>query len=88
MLPKRTKARVIGEHRMHEKDTGSARVQVGILTSQIEELTTHLRKHPKDNHSRRGLLKMVSQRRRLLRYMQKRQPAEYLKIVKKLNLKK
>jgi len=88
MLTKRVKAKVIGEHRMHEKDTGSAPVQIAVLSRQIDELAAHLKKNPKDNHSRRGLLKMVSQRRRLLLYLRKRQPTVYEKLLKKLDLKK
>jgi len=88
MLSKRTKTKVISEHGAHEKDTGSASVQIGVLSRQIDELTSHLKKHPKDNHSRRGLLKMVSQRRKLLGYMKKRQPEKYEKLLKKLDLKK
>ena len=88
MLTKRVKSRIIGEHQKHEKDTGSAEVQVGVLSRQIEELATHLKKNPKDNHSRRGLLKMVSKRRRLLDYLKKRKPETYVKVVKKLGLKK
>ena len=88
MLTKRVKARVIGEHRTHEKDTGSANVQVGVLSRRIDELATHLKKNPKDNHSRRGLLKMVSKRRKLLGYLKKREPAEYEKLTKKLELKR
>jgi small subunit ribosomal protein S15 len=88
MLSKRVKSKVIGEHATHEKDTGSAPVQIGVLSRQIDELTAHLRKHAKDNHSRRGLLKMVSQRRKLLAYVKKREPEKYEKLIKKLDLKK
>ena len=88
MLTKRVKSKVIGEHGMHERDTGSAEVQVAVLTRQIEELAAHLKKHKKDNHSRRGLLKMVSRRRRFLEYLKKRRPKSYEKITKKLELKK
>lgn len=88
MLTKRTKSRVIGEYKKHEKDTGSAGVQIAVLSRQIEELATHLRKNPKDNHSRRGLLKMVSKRRKLLTYMKKIEPSGYEKLTKKLELKK
>jgi len=88
MLTKRVKSKVIGEHRTHEKDTGSAPVQIAVLSRQIDELAKHLKKNPKDNHSRRGLLKMVSQRRRLLEYLRKRQPTVYEKLLKKLDLKK
>lgn len=88
MLTKRVKTKVIGEHRRHEKDTGSAQVQVAVLSRQIGELARHLKKNPKDNHSRRGLLKMVSQRRRFLDYMKKREPSAYERLIKKLELKK
>jgi small subunit ribosomal protein S15 len=71
----------------HEKDTGSAEVQVAVLTRQMGELASHLKKNPKDNHSRRGLLKMVSQRRRLLAYLKKREPKKYEKVSKKLEVK-
>ncbi|MBM3256935.1 MAG: 30S ribosomal protein S15 [Candidatus Liptonbacteria bacterium] len=88
MLTKRVKARIIGEHQDHDKDTGSATVQVAVLSRQIDDLATHLKKHPKDNHSRRGLLKMVSQRRKLLAYLKRRELSTYEKVIKKLGLKK
>ncbi|TSC82634.1 MAG: small subunit ribosomal protein S15 [Parcubacteria group bacterium Gr01-1014_20] len=88
MLTKRVKARVVGEHQGHDKDTGSASVQVGVLSRQIDELALHLKKNPKDNHSRRGLLKMVSKRRKFLDYLKKKEPETYAKVVKKLGLKK
>lgn len=87
MLTKRVKSRIISEHRVHEKDTGSAQVQIGVLSRRIDELVSHLKKNPKDHHSRRGLLKMVSRRRRLLAYLKKNQPKEYEKLTKKLDLK-
>ncbi|OGY99715.1 MAG: 30S ribosomal protein S15 [Candidatus Liptonbacteria bacterium RIFCSPLOWO2_01_FULL_52_25] len=87
MLTKRVKSRVIGEHKTHEKDTGSAQVQTAMLSRQIDELAAHLKKNPKDNHSRRGLLKMVSKRRKLLSYLEKKEPKEYQKLTKKLGLK-
>lgn len=87
MLTKRVKSRVISEHKKHEKDTGSAQVQIGVLSRQIEELAAHLKKNQKDHHSRRGLLKMVSKRRRLLSYLKKNELKEYEKITKKLGLK-
>jgi small subunit ribosomal protein S15 len=87
MLTKKVKARVIGEHQKHEKDTGSAEVQIGVLTRQIGELAAHLKKNPKDNHSRRGLLKMVSSRRKLSAYLKKTNPSGYTKLAKKLDLK-
>lgn len=88
MLSKRLKSRIIGEHKKHDKDTGSAEVQTAMLSRQIDELATHLKKNPKDNHSRRGLLKMVSKRRKLLSYLQKKEPALYTKLIKKLELKR
>jgi len=88
MLTKRVKSKVVGEHQKHNKDTGSAQVQAGVLSRQIDELAKHLKKNPKDNHSRRGLLKMVSKRRKFLDYMKKKEPEVYVKVVKKLGLKK
>ena len=88
MLTKRVKSKIIGEHKVHEKDTGSAQVQVAVISRRIDELAGHLKKNPKDQHSRRGLLKMVSHRRRLLTYLKKNQPKEYEKLIKKLDLKK
>lgn len=88
MLTKRVKSRIIGEHKTHEKDTGSAQVQIAVVSRQIDELAAHLKKNPKDHHSRRGLLKMVSKRRRLLAYLKKNEPKEYEKLIKKLDLKR
>ncbi|MBI2033608.1 MAG: 30S ribosomal protein S15 [Candidatus Liptonbacteria bacterium] len=88
MLTKRVKVRVIAEHRRHEKDTGSAEVQIGMITRQMDELANHLKKNPKDHHSRRGLLNMVSHRRKLLAYLSKKKPQTYAKLIKKLELKK
>lgn len=88
MLTKRVKSRIIKDSQRHEKDTGSAEVQISVLTRQMGELASHLKKNPKDNHSRRGLLKMVSQRRRLLSYLEKNEPEVHLKLAKKLELKK
>lgn len=87
MLTKRVKAKVSKEVQRHDKDTGSAEVQVAVLSRQIEELTTHLKKHRKDNHSRRGLLQMVNQRRRLMAYLKRREPKIYEKVGKKFSLK-
>lgn len=88
MLKKTTKARISSEHGKHKTDTGSADVQVGLLSRQIDELATHLKRHPKDNHSRRGLLGLVSQRRKLLSYLADRSPERHAKLIKKLGLKK
>ena len=88
MLKSRKKSNIIKQYKRHQKDTGSSEIQIAILTEQIKELTTHLKKHPKDNHSRRGLLKMVSKRRRLLDYLKKEDEKGYGKIIKALELKK
>lgn len=88
MLTKRVKSKISGDLGKHDKDTGSAAVQIGLLTREIEELTLHLKKNPKDNHSRRGLLKMVSRRRKFIDYMKKKDLAAYEKLAKKLELKK
>lgn len=86
MLTTRKKNTVIKEHGIHQTDTGSVPVQIGLLTRQIEELTSHLKKNPKDHHSRRGLLKMVGKRRRLLKYLEKHDDKAYKSLVKKLEL--
>jgi len=79
---------VITEHKAHDTDTGSTAVQIALLTREIEELTAHLKQHPQDNHSRRGLLGMVSKRRKLLKYLEDRNPRNYGIVTKKLGLKK
>ncbi len=86
MVSKDKKA-VIGDHQMHGKDTGSAPVQVAILTDRINSLTEHLKTHPKDKHSRRGLIGLVGKRRRLLRYLQLNDPKKYREVVKALELR-
>ena len=88
MLTKKKKDAVIKKFRTHEHDTGSPEVQIAVLSRQIDELAAHLKKHPKDHHSRRGLLKMVSMRRRLLAYLKDKEPTVHAKLVKKLELKK
>jgi len=88
MLKPDTKSKLIAGMQTHKKDTGSPEVQIGIFTEQIKELTRHLQEHKKDNHSRRGLLKMVSKRRSLLDYLSKRDPSRYQDIVKKLGLRR
>ena len=88
MLKAKKKKSVIKDHGVHETDTGSAPIQIALLTKQIEELTGHLKKHPKDNHSRRGLLKMVGKRRRLMNYLEKNNVRSFNRVVKKLGLKK
>ena len=88
MLTKRVKTAVIKNTAMHEGDTGSAAVQIGVLSRKIEELTRHLKKNQKDFHSRRGLLQMVADRRAHLRYLEKNNKRQYSSVVKKLGLKK
>ena len=88
MLTTQEKNRVITKYKLHDKDTGSSEVQVALFTEKIEQLTDHLKNHPKDNHSRRGLLKMVSKRKRLLDYLQEKDEKRYASIVKKLKLKR
>ena len=88
MLTKIQKIRSTKAVKMHEGDTGSASVQVALLTKQINELTSHLRKHLKDKHSRRGLLQMVANRRRHLKYLEKADKKEYSKVIRVLGLKK
>lgn len=86
MLTKRQKQLVIGEHQKHEKDTGSAEVQISLLTRQIKSLTEHLKKHKKDHHSRRGLLMMVGKRRKFLQYLKRENLEGYEKLLKKIEL--
>jgi small subunit ribosomal protein S15 len=82
------KERIIQEHRTHEGDTGSPEVQVAVLTRRISHLTEHLREHKHDYHSRRGLLKMVGNRRRLLKYLQKKDVDRYRALIAKLGLRR
>ncbi|MDE1975127.1 MAG: 30S ribosomal protein S15 [Patescibacteria group bacterium] len=88
MLTTKQKSRIIKESAVHDKDTGSPEVQIAILSKQIDELVSHLKKHKKDNHSRRGLLGMVADRQTHLAYLRKNYPRRYSSIVKKLELKK
>ncbi|MBX3167956.1 MAG: 30S ribosomal protein S15 [Candidatus Eremiobacteraeota bacterium] len=82
------KSEVIEQHRTHDKDTGSPEVQVAILTARINHLTGHLQKHAKDHHSRRGLLMMVGQRRRLLNYLKKTEVKRYRTLIEKLGIRR
>ena len=84
----RQKQNIKKEYGIHEGDTGSAEVQIAFLTKQIIELTAHLKSNPKDNHSRRGLLKMVGKRKKLLDYLGKNNEKSYTSVVRKLGLKK
>ncbi|NLE73296.1 MAG: 30S ribosomal protein S15 [Actinobacteria bacterium] len=88
MLSKEKKTEIIDRFKKHDSDTGSPEVQVAILTEQINVLTEHLKIHSKDHHSRRGLLKMVGQRRRLLNYLQREDVERYRGLVKALGLRK
>ena len=87
MLTKRQKENVFKDFAVHTTDTGSADVQVALFSKEIESLTKHLKTNPKDNSSRRGLLRMVSKRKRLLSYLEETNKRSYNKIVKKLGLK-
>lgn len=86
-LPKEEKSSLIDEYKLHEKDTGSPEVQIAILSRRIADLTEHLQEHKKDHHSRRGLLKMVGQRRRMLNYLKDNDLERYRSVVKKLGLR-
>ena len=88
MITSEKKQELIQIHRRHEGDTGSPEVQIAILTDRINELTTHLKEHKKDHHSRRGLLKMVGNRRSLLKYLKASDLERYRAILAKLNLRK
>lgn len=88
MLTKRVKENVAKDTRRHDADTGSPEVQVALLTRQIDELSTHLRKHKKDFHSRRGLLQLVADRRSHLKYLERKDAGAYQALIKKLGLKR
>jgi small subunit ribosomal protein S15 len=88
MLTKIKKQRVVKETKIHSNDTGSPEVQVSILTRSIEELAKHLKKNPKDKHSRRGLLGMVAKRQKHMNYLLKKNPGRYKTLTRKLGLKK
>ena len=88
MLQKDAKQAIIAANQTHEKDTGSPEVQIAILTTRINELTEHLKNNHNDNHSRRGMYKMVGKRRNLLNYLQKKDINRYREIIKKLGIRK
>ena len=88
MMLKDQKTAIIEANRTHEGDTGSPEVQVAILTERIAQLTEHLKQHPQDNHSRRGLLMMVSRRRKLLDYLKRTNVESYRKLIDSLGLRK
>ena len=88
MLTLEQKQKLIEENRVHDTDTGSPEVQIAILTARINYLTEHLKEHKKDHHSRRGLLKLVGQRRGLLDYLRRKDIERYRNLLDKLNLRK
>ena len=87
-VPRETKAKVMQEYQTHDGDTGSPEVQVALLSTQIEELSAHFQTHPKDHHSRIGLLKMVNKRRQLLEYLKNSDGDRYRVIIERLGLRK
>jgi len=88
MLTKERRQEIIDAHRLHASDSGSSDVQIALLTERIKQLTEHLKAHRKDHHSRRGLLKLVGQRRRLLRYLSRTDVGRYRKLIASLGLRK
>ena len=88
MIAAERKRSVIQDHKVHDKDTGSPEVQVALLTERINELSDHFKSHAKDHHSRRGLLRIVSQRRRLLEYLRRTKPARYQELIQRLGLRR
>jgi small subunit ribosomal protein S15 len=87
MLKPDEKTKIIKDYKLHEKDTGSAEVQIALLTEEIKRLLLHLREHTKDLHSKRGLLKMVSKRKNLLNYLKKEDTRRYNKVIKEIGIK-
>ncbi|HUX07954.1 MAG TPA: 30S ribosomal protein S15 [Acidobacteriota bacterium] len=87
-LSKENKSEVINQHRIHDTDTGSPEVQIALLSERINQLSEHFKDHKKDHHSRRGLLKMVGQRRRMLDYLKAKDIDRYRVIIKRLKLRK
>ena len=87
-LTKEAKREIVGKYGQHESDTGSPQVQIAMLTRRINDLTEHLRTHPKDHYSRRGLLKLVGRRRRFLNYLQKHDLEGYRALIKELGLRR
>ena len=87
-ITKETKQNLIGRFQINDKDTGSSEVQISILTERIRNLTEHFKSHKKDNHSRKGLLTLVSTRKKLLNYLRKTDYDKYLKIIQELELRK
>ncbi len=88
MLTAEEKQKIIKSHNLHDRDTGSAEVQIVLLTEEIKRLLSHLKKHPKDLHSKKGLLDMVSKRKRLLSCLKEKSEKKYKGLIKKIGLKK
>ncbi len=88
MLDKKKKERIIKKYRVHDADSGSAEVQIAILTEEIKELTAHLKVHKKDHSSRRGLLRKIGQRRKLINFLKKDNPTSYENLMQNLKIKK
>lgn len=88
MLKKEQKTKLIKAHGIHEKDTGSSDVQIGLLSEEMDALVSHLKDHPKDLHSKRGLIRMVVKRKKLLAYLKKEDEKRYQEVIKKIGLKK
>jgi small subunit ribosomal protein S15 len=88
VLRSEDKKEIIEKFKVHERDTGSSSVQIALLTKRINDLTNHFKIHPKDHHSRRGLLKLVGQRRRLLNYLNSKDPDQYRALIQDLGLRK
>jgi small subunit ribosomal protein S15 len=87
-MPKKTKVSTIKKFQAHEKDTGSSDVQIAVITQKVNQLAKHLQEHKKDHDSRLGLLKMIGQRRSLLRYLERKNPERYKKLLGSLGLRK
>jgi small subunit ribosomal protein S15 len=87
-VTKETKQEIISKFGKNDKDSGAAETQIALLTTRIQDLTEHLKSHPKDHSSRRGLLKLVGQRRRMLKYLQKKDLLKYRELIKELGLRK
>lgn len=88
MLDTGQRGKIIGDFQLHEKDTGSPEVQIALMTARIVYLTEHFKNHKKDHHSRRGLLKLVGQRRKLLDYLKKKDVERYRIVIQRLGLRK
>ncbi len=88
MLTKEAKTKIITDNKTHPEDTGSPEVQIALITSRINYLSEHFKTHKQDHHSKRGLLKLVGQRKRLLEYLKKEDPKRYENLIKKLKLRK